>query len=317
MKPAVVAVVLLAVACAARAGPGVKGPSAVQRPAAEPTALSGATPTASPWGDTGEPLARAVLDSFAAPGTAAMGVDWVGPQGVLYHVDEVLGEVYAISPAGVATYLFRMGPQIGYPLATDIGNGICHVETGRGEYLYVTDFGGHLDDPVDRVYQFELDGTLVGSWNVESVADQVVGICFDGQSFWLQSSARMEIVRCDTLFQTTAVFDHPMPNADSAGGLDHDPDTGLYYVSERWFGSVYVCDSGMNVVDLFVTHPTALRMAGVAVGRATRGRSLWTSSYGPVESHVDATIYEVDDVYYNETEVEPATWGTIKATFRR
>ena len=68
-----------------------------------------------------------------------MGIDWNGSDEVLYHVDEAQGEVYAITPDGVATYLFRIGPQIGYPLAEEIGNGICHVETGRGEYLYITD----------------------------------------------------------------------------------------------------------------------------------------------------------------------------------
>jgi hypothetical protein len=262
------------------------------------------------------PTARAVLDTFPAPGDAPMGLDWVETRGALYHVDEMMGEVYSITPEGAATYLFRVGPEIGYPVAEGIGNGICHVETARGEYLYLTDYRGHQADTTDMVYQFELDGTLVASWDVEAVAEGVVGICFDGDSFWLQSDATMEIVRCDTAFQEIQRFLHPMPNANSAGGLDYDPETDRYYVCERSLGIVSVCDSDMTVVDAFALHPTASRMVGVSIGRATRGRTLWSSSFGPVETHVDTSIYEIEDLYYNETKVRRSTWGSIKAMFR-
>lgn len=310
MRLEVVSAVLFAMVCAGHSGAVAPGADVLLRETAVPATAMPAFGQVSGEGS----FERALLDSFGAPGTKPMGIDWVETGQVIYHVDEAQGDVYSISPEGTASYLFRASAMAGYPMAEDMGNGICHVETRRGEYLYVTDYNGHTQDPnIDRVYKFELDGTFVGSWDVATVADSVVGICFDGASFWLSSYGRREIVRCDTSFQETAAFPHP---AATAGGMDYDPETGLFYVADFVLGAVYVCDSEMNVIGLFPGHPLAINMVGISVGRATRGRSAWTSTFGSTAPPIDPSIFEIEDVYYNETTVEAMTWSSIKAMYR-
>ncbi len=255
-------------------------------------------------------FSRAVIDSFASPGIAPMGIDWVEADGVLYHVDEEFGDVYSITPEGVATWLFDVPTQTGVQGAG--ANGVCYVSVpGRDdEYLYITDYNGAALPPTDMVYQFTLDGTLVSSWDIESVCDSVIGICFDETHFWLSSYSRRQIIKCDAAFNEIAAYSHP---GATAGGLDYDPATGLYYLTEFIWGIVYVCDSEMTVQSVFVAHPTALNMVGVTVGRTVRGRALWCSKYWTDEQQWHS-IYEIDDDYYNP--VEETSWGFIKAMFR-
>jgi hypothetical protein len=253
-------------------------------------------------------LSRAVIDSFPSPGEAPLGLDWVEGRGVLYHVDEVAADVYSITPEGTATFLFSALAQIGYPDSHCLAGGLCYVETpARQAYLYISDKDGHGDDPyTDRVYQFTLDGTLVNSWDIESICDGVIGICFDGAHFWLSSYTNGQIVKCDAAFERVAVYPHP---SGSGGSLDYDPETGYYYVSDFTAGMIYVCDAEMNQIAAYGNPTGSSIMSSLAVGRTTRGRTLWCS--GVVLTGI---IYEIDDDYYNP--VEETTWGSIKAQFR-
>ncbi len=234
-----------------------------------------------------------------------MGLDWVEAHGVLYHVDAEFSDVYSITPEGVATWLFDVPTQTG--MSGTGGNGICYVRVPErdAEYLYVTDTDGIPSIDMAMVYKFALDGTLLDSWEVGSICDGAFGICFDGTHFWLSSLLEGRIVECTDEFQQVAVYDHP---AWSAGGMDHDPASDRYYVTDYVEGSVYVCDGEMNVVDVFRAHPTAACMMGVTIGRTVRGRTLWTASM------VTDLVYEIDDEYH-----DPAgrtSWGTIKGMFR-
>jgi len=263
-------------------------------------------------------LSRAVVDSFSSPGLFPMGVDWRPGGSIGYHVDEEMGEVYSLSADGSAAYLWSVAAESGQPLARNIGNGLCLVESHGREFLYVTDFNGNTEDPdTDRVYAFELDGnvvdSMVGCWDVEAVADRVVGICFDGQSFWLSSDARGEVVRCDTLFQELESFAHP---SGSSGAIDFDPLTGYYYLTDYLTGDVFVCDSSMGLIDSFRGHETAAHVAGLALGEATRERTLWMTSYGTADPPLDPCVMIVDDVYYNETPVARSTWTSLKVMYR-
>lgn len=69
---------------------------------------------------------------------------------------------------------------------------------------------------------------------------------------------------------------------------------------------IFVCDNGMNAVDSFPA--PAIHGGGVAIGRSTRGRTLWCTSY------YTNRIYEIDDEYHNP--VEESSWGRIKDTHR-
>jgi len=279
----------------------------------EETSLARVVAAMSPEGrDT--PMARAVVDSFASPGGFPMGIDMEHGSGFCYHVDEARGEVYSVSSDGQTSYLWSVAAQIGHPLAGNVGNGVCLVEKPQGNRLYVTDFNGHTEDPgTDRVYEFGLDGTLVDSWDVESAADRVVGICFDGTSFWLSSEGRGEVVRCDTLFQELESFAHP---DGSAGALDYDPETQLLYLTDYLSGDIHVCDGGMNVQDTFRGHESAVHVAGLSIGTTTRGRTLWMTTYGSLDPPASPCLFVVDDTYYNETPVEAATWTSLKVMYR-
>ena len=250
----------------------------------------------------GAPRERAVIDSFGAPGAAPMGVDWDDSSGMLYHIDELGGRVYSITPDGFATELFSVTEALGLPGDLYVGNGLC-FDPGGGGTLLVSDFGGYAPLYVDMLYRFSLDGDLLRSVNVDSICDGVVGVCFDGANYWLSSYVRGEIVKCDTAFALVDALAHP---GSSSGGLDFDPDTGAYYVTDIITGTVYACDETMTVLGAF--GGPASELAGVAVGRTVRGRSLWCSSFGT------GLVYEIDDLYTSP--VEPSSWGSIKALFR-
>lgn len=257
---------------------------------------------------------RSLIDSFAAPGSMPMGIDTDPLTGLTYHIDEAEGQVYSISDAGGATELWRVSAQIGHVMAENIGNGLCHVRDVRGEFLYVTDYNGHSMDPdIDRVYRFTVGDSSFTSWDVDSIADRVIGICFDGDSFWLSSKTRGELVRCDTSFQEIESFQHP---TESAGALDYDPVTGCYYVTDYVTGKIYVCDAQMSVLDSFFGHPTAPFVAGLAIGASSRGRVLWTSSFGSSDPEIAPSLFVVDDVYYNETPVKETSWTSLKMMYR-
>jgi hypothetical protein len=253
-------------------------------------------------------LSRAIIDSFLAPGTTPLGIDWVEGRGVLYHVDEWPSDVYSITPDGTATFLFNALAQLGFTESHCLAGGVCYVETSTREaHLYITDKDGHVEDPLtDRVFQFTLDGTLVNSWDIESICDGVIGICFDGSHFWLSSYTNGQIVKCNADFQQVAVYPHPM---GTGGSLDYDPETGYYYVTDFMAGMIYVCDAEMNQIAAYSGPTTGFMITSLAVGRTVRGRTLWCSGIvtGPF-------IFEIDDDYYNP--VEKTTWGSIKAQHR-
>jgi hypothetical protein len=252
--------------------------------------------------EPGSLFCRAVIDSFASPGFAPMGLDWVEDEGVLYHVDEARGAVYSITPDGTADSLFCVASQVGLPNAG--GNGICHVSRGGGTFLYVTDWNGaDWQNPVDMVYKFTPDGTLVDSFDVDGFADGVLGICFGGTNFWLSAEGEQAVIKCDTLFHETARYDHP---GLSGGGMDFDPETGRYYLTDYGSGTIYVCDASMLVADVFASPSSGV--GGVTIGRTSRGRSLWCSSW------TSDLIYEIDDAYFNSP-VRNTTWGALKAMF--
>jgi len=250
---------------------------------------------------------RAVVDSFPSPGLAPMGLDWVESlRGTIYHVDEGSGNVYAITPEGTDELLFNVGVQIGAGQIAGIGNGICHVyEPGEGHCLYIADYNGHEDPFIDMVYKFALDGTLLGSWEVQEICDQVLGICFDGTYFYLSCLASTDIVRCDTSF--AEVDRHDAPSGASGGALDYDPVLDCYYMTNYYYGMIYILDAALDE-DGSIQGP-ATQSAGLTIGRTTRGRTLW---FGSVANQ---TIYELTDGYYNDP-VERTTWGSLKQMHR-
>ncbi len=253
-------------------------------------------------------LNRAVLDSFSSPGTAPMGVDWDDAGQILYHVDEEWGEVYSFQPPSwTPSLLFDVPTQIEIGATVHVGNGICLVPDGRSGSLYITDYHGYDADPVDRVYRFSFDGTLLGAWDVDAIcADGVLGICFDGSSFWL-SEYGGDLLECDESFNLIAAHDDPS-GSGAGGALDFDPESGLFYVTDFVLGAIHVLDGDLNPVDSFPG--PAIGSVGVAVGRsvARDARSLWFASYWT------DIIYEMDDEY--ESPVEHASWGRIKALYR-
>jgi DNA-binding beta-propeller fold protein YncE len=261
----------------------------------------------------GQPLARAVIDSFPPPGAEPRGLDWDADAGVLYHCDDgdAGGTVYSITPEGDATLLFSVPAQTGYKGAG--ATGICHVRddsTGT-DYLYVTDYGGS-DETSDIVYQFTPDGTLIDEFplmGIDPICSGVVGIAFDGRFFWLTCQLSGEVVKCDREFAAVDTFFHPV--GGFGGGMDYDPETGLLYMTDFFEGDVYVTDRTLQILDEFPAHPTAFQMVGIAVGRTGRDRTLWTASYRAATRY----IYEIDDEYYNSP-VERVRWGTIKSLYR-
>ncbi len=253
-------------------------------------------------------LNRAVLDSFSSPSTAPMGVDWDDAGQILYHVDEEWGEVYSFEPPSwTPSLLFDVPTQIGAGATIHVGNGICFVPDGRAGSLYITDYHGYDPDLVDRVYQFSLDGTLLGSWDVDAIcAGGVLGICFDGSGFWLSDSSG-DLLECDESFNLIAAHDDPS-GAGAGGALDFDPESGLFYMTGFLLGAIHVLDGDLNLLDSFPG--PAIGSIGVAVGRsvARDARRLWFASYWT------DTIYEMDDEY--ESAVEHSSWGRIKALYR-
>lgn len=252
-------------------------------------------------------LARAVVDSFMTPESSPMGVDWVESRGVIYHVDENFGNVYTVTPEGDATLLFNMGVQIGIGEVQGIGNGLCFV-SGRGrvgDCLYITDYNGYADPFNDMVYKFRTDGMFLDSWNIQSICDQVLGICYDGTYFYLSSYTTSEIVKCDSEFNEVARYAAP----GTAGGLEYDPELGCFYMTDYPSGSIFVISTppAMSMLDWFVG--PRIYSCGVAIARTTRGRTLWYSTASGMR------IYEIDDDYYN-TPVEGTTWGATKALYR-
>ncbi len=253
-------------------------------------------------------LSRAVLDSFSSPSTAPMGVDWDDVGQTLYHIDQEWGEVYSFQPPSwTASLLFDVPNQIGIGATINVGNGICFVPDGRDGSLYITDYGGYGADLVDRVYQFSLDGTLLDSWDVDAICPGgVVGICFDGSSFWL-SDLGGDLVKCDESFNLIATYDDPS-GSGAGGALDFDPESGLFYMTDSLFGAIHVLDGDLNLLGSF--SGPAVGAIGVAVGRSAvrDGRRLWFTSYWT------DIIYEIDDEY--ESPVEHSSWGRIKSLYR-
>lgn len=296
-QPAVLLAVLVAAA-------GVQGASG---PAPE-------FPSAPSFASTDEGRARAVIDSFPPPGAVPRGLDWDPEAGVLYHADDgdAGGTVYSITPEGAATLLFDVSAQTGYKGAG--ATGICHVrdDSAGVDYLYVTDYEGNGADIRDVVYQFTLDGTLVEEYplaGVDPICSGVMGIAFDGTYFWLSCLLNSrEIVKCDMEFTAVDSFSHP---AGTGGGIDYDPDTDHLYMTDFFEGDIYVTDRALAVVDVFPAHPVAFQMVGVTVGRASRDRTIWTTSFNPAWRY----IYEIDDEYYNSP-VARSSWGTIKSLYR-
>ena len=232
-----------------------------------------------------------------------MGVDWIESEGVMYHVDEEDGDVFAITPDGTATWLFDVPTAVGHPGAG--GNGITYVPGGDGRdaTLYVTDYYGSWNR--DMVYEFTLTGTLVDSFYVGDFCPGVTGICYDGTYFWLASYGDVRVFKCDANMDTLASFTHP----DYApGGMDYDPITDTFYVTGFFSGLVYVCDGTMTVLESFDTGLPADGVFGVSIGRTYRDRSLWIADFA------DDFMYEIDDE--SETPVLPSSWGTIKNLFR-
>lgn len=275
-------------------------------PAQEPPGLLASPRDGGPW-------ARAVLDSFAPPGAVPRGLDWDPGLDVLYHCDDddAGGTVYSITPEGVATLLFDVPAVTGYKGAG--ATGICHVrDDSLGvDYLYVSDYDGNASDTRDVVYQFTSDGTLVDEFplaGVDPICSGVMGIAFDGEFFWLSCLSTSEIVKCDTEFAAVDTFFHP---AGTGGGMDYDPETRRLYFTDFFEGDVYVADLTLQVLDVFPAHPVAFQVVGVAIGRAGRPRTVWTSSYNPSWRY----IYEIEDEYYNSP-VERLSWGTIKSLYR-
>lgn len=253
------------------------------------------------WEGSDSGLARTVLDSFPSPDVSPMGVEWVElGRGGLYHVDESVGNVYSITPEGVATWLFDIPTATGYAAAS--GNGICYVEEASVPYLYIADYNGF--DTVDRIYKFTPTGTFVAEWDVDAFIGQALGITFDGVYFWVASLERGEIIKCNSAFVEVAAYPHP---GGSAGGIDYDPVSGLFYVMTYPGGMVYICDDTMTVQDSFMSQGTAGAMLGICVGRI-RGRTLWCASFNT------EYIYEILDELVSP--VEETTWGSIKALFR-
>lgn len=257
-------------------------------------------------------LARAAVDSFPAPGFEPMGLDWADEIGLMYHVDQVRGDVYSITPEGSATLLFNILEEIGHPESVSCGNGICWYDQGAAGQLYITDFNGHMGEPeVDRVYLFSLDGTLTGSWDVSAIADGVVGITTRyGNDFWL-TTAGGEVVKCDNGFQELARYSIP---GYSGGGIDYDPVDGTFYLLDYLSCTIRVCDDEMNVLGSFDGQVAAEYSIGVTVGRTTRGRTLWVSAYDAPERWSSPSIFEIDDEWHSP--VEPSSWGRIKAGYR-
>jgi DNA-binding beta-propeller fold protein YncE len=253
-------------------------------------------------------LDRAVLNSFPSPDTAPMGVDWDEAGQILYHVDEDSGKVYSFQPPSwMPALLFDVPTQIGIGATDHVGNGICYIPDGRDGSLYITDYGGYDADPINRVYQFSPDGTLLGSWDVDAICTNgVLGICFDGVSFWL-SDFRGDLLECDESFNVIAAYGDPS-GSGAGGALDFDPDSGLFYMTHYLLGTIYVLDGSLNLLDSFAG--PAVASIGVAVGRqVTRDAgSLWFASYDT------DIIYEIDDEY--ESPVERSSWGRIKAVYR-
>jgi hypothetical protein len=253
-------------------------------------------------------LNRAVLDSFSSPSTAPMGIDWDDVGQILYHVDEERGEVYSFQPPSWTPFLlFDVPTQIGAGATIHVGNGICLVPDGRAGSLYITDYHGYDADPVDRVYQFSLDGTLLDAWDVGAIcAGGVLGICFDGSSFWL-SEYGGDLLECDESFNLIAAHDDPS-GSGAGGALDFDPESGLFYMTDFLLGAVHVLDGDLNLLDSFPG--PAAGSVGVAVGRliVRDVRSLWFASY------LTDIIYEMDDEY--ESPVEHSSWGRIKALYK-
>lgn len=245
---------------------------------------------------------RGIIDSFAAPGISPMGVDWVESAGVLYHVDEEFGDVFEITPEGASTWLFDIETALGTPGAS--GNGICYVEERQTSYLYITDWHGHTGSN-DAVYKLSLAGSLIDMYPVESFCSGVMGVCFDGASFWLSGDDAGIVVKCDASFSPITTYPHP---AGSGGGMDHDPVTGHFYVGDYITGTIYVCDGGMNALDSFSAGWLTQGTLGVSLGRTDRDRTLWVSNF------YSDRIYEIDDEFVSP--VEDATWGSVKACFR-
>jgi hypothetical protein len=281
------------------------------------TSLLDTWPNASdavPYGSVRE---SAVVDSFPSPGTKPMGLDYYDVSDMILHVDEARGDVYEVYPDGSAHLLFNVLDETGYPESADCGNGICHVAhyPAPGD-IYVTDYNGHKDEPgVDRVYKFHPDITrqewVWESWDVSAFADGVVGVASAyGSTFWL-TTAGGEIIECNEDFEEMARYSIP---GFSGGGIDYDTYYNRCYLIDYLTGDVHVCDSAFNVLYSFDGHPTATNMVGVTVGRSTRGRSVWTSTFGSTDPLIDPFIFEIDDEFYSP--VEASSWGRVKAAYR-
>lgn len=257
--------------------------------------------TVDSW-DGGDPdLVRSVIDSFPSPEASPMGVEWVElGRGDLYHVDETVGNVYSITPEGAATLLFDIPTATGYVGAS--GNGICYVEEAGTPYLYIADYNGF--DGVDRIYKFTPGGTFVAEWDVDAYIGSALGITYDGSHFWVSSYERFEIIKCNSSFVEVAAYPHP---GGSAGGIDYDAVSGLFYVMTFPGGMVHLCNDMMIPQQSFVSHATAGNMFGICVGRS-RSRALWCTSFST------AYIYEIVDELVSP--VEETTWGSIKALHR-
>jgi hypothetical protein len=300
--------VLMLAAGAARGGRSTQEPPRAPEPHAR------VLPGLSAPGGPGLARSRAVIDSFAPPGTSPSGLDWDSGSGTLYHCDDGEGgTVYSITPEGAATLLFSVPAETGDRGAG--ATGICHVhdDSTGVDYLYVTDYEGG-DETNDTVYQFTVDGTLVDEYQldgVDSVCNGVMGIAFDGEHFWLSCLGidPGRIVKCDREFAAIDTFFHPA--GGSGGGIDYDPETDRLYLSEYLGGDIFVADRTLALMDVFPAHPVAFLMIGVAVGRTDRGRSVWTSSYSAAWRY----IYEIEDEYYNSP-VGSMSWGTIKSLYR-
>lgn len=256
---------------------------------------------------SGSGLSRSIADSFPSPTVAPMGVDWVPDErgGRLLHAEEDSGNIYWIDEGGMGEFLLNVPSVLGH--AGLRANGIHYRAEAGSAYIYVTDYNGDLGASYDdAVYRLSPDGSGFVIYEVESFCDGVVGITFDGTHFWLSCLTQGEVIQCDTNLVMVASFPHP--SGSGGGGIDYDPTTGLFYLSDYWTPDIYVCDAEMNVVDIIAGPGPGCCSLGVAVGDVEIGRYLWVTNF---ESD---RFYKIDDEYYNP--VEEMSWGTIKATHR-
>lgn len=248
----------------------------------------------------------AVIDSFSAPGSRPAGVDWAESVQLIYHVDEgARGDgdrnVWTISPGGAATVLFNVPAAVG--LSGAAGNDLTYVE--ERDELVVADYLGHDEPYHDAVYRFSISGEFIRSYDVAQICSGVIGICWDGESYWLSGLGTREIVQCDTSFAEVSRHAHP---GGGAGALDYDPDMAVFYVSDYTSGRIYICDETMAAIDTFNGPGPGFGFSGVAVGRSREQRTLWCASAST------GVIYEIEDEY--STPVERLSWGAVKSRYR-